>query len=160
MKKVFFIFTMLLGLIMTSNTMMAQGISPFSSDASDDWAGSYYGDLTKVYMNSDKSPVSGVTSKVVVNSTGTINITMDEFSIGNMPGTIAISANNITVNVDGSFSQTCSRCVTLRILGIPTRYDANIQGSIENGHLVYTITVNSQYSGAPFTAIVTFEGSK
>lgn len=160
MKKVVFIFTMLLCLVMTSNTMVAQGYTPFSTFSSEDLAGTYYGDLTKVYMNSDKDPVSGVSSSVVVNSTGTINISMDEFSVGNMPGTIAISANNISVNEDGSFSQTCSRCVTLKILGIPTRYDALVEGTIKNDQLVYTITVNSEYSGAAFTAIVTFEGSK
>ena len=29
-----------------------------------------------------------------------------------------------------------------------------------NGELTYTITVNSEYSGALFTAIVTFKGNK
>lgn len=160
MKIVFFIFTMIFCLAMTSNSVVAQNVTSYEAMDTKSVDGDYNGDLIKVYMNSDKDPVYGVTSKVTTNTSGTINISMDAFQIGNMPGTIAISANNLTLNGAGNFTQTCSRCVTLKILGIPTRYDALVQGSIENGHLVYTITVNSEYSGAPFTAIVTFDGSK
>lgn len=160
MKKILFIFTMLFCLAVTSNSMAAQSFASYSVLDVESLDGDYNGNLTKVYMNSDKDPVYGVTSKVTTNTSGTINISMDAFQIGNMPGTIAISANNIAVSETGSFSQTCSRCVTLRVLGFPTRYDALVQGSIRDGQLVYTITVNSEYSGAAFTAIVTFEGSK
>lgn len=158
-KKILFL-AMLFVLAMTNSTVVAQGFSPLATVSSDELAGSYYGDLTRVYMNSEKDPVENMTSTVSVNSSGTINISMDAFQIGSMPGTIAISASNISVGDNGEFSQTCSRCVTLRILGVPTRYDALVSGTIKNGELTYTITVNSEYSGALFTAIVTFEGSK
>lgn len=160
MKKILFMLVALLTISASTMSVSAQVSNSFATVAAGDYAGTYNGDLTKVYMNTDKDPVSGVTSTVTENTSGTINIHMDAFQIGSMPGTITIDANNIAVNSDGTFAQTCTRAVTLRILGIPTRYNAYVDGSIVNGELTYTITVNSEYSGALFTAIVTFKGNK
>ncbi len=160
MKKFLFMLVALLTISASTMSVSAQVSSSFATFAAGDYAGTYNGDLTKVYMNTDKDPVSGVTSTVRENTSGTINIHIDAFQIGSMPGTITIDANNIAVNADGTFAQTCNRAVTLRILGIPTSYNAYVEGSIVNGELTYTITVNSEYSGALFTAIVTFVGNK
>lgn len=160
MKNILFMLVALLTISASTMSVSAQVSNSFATVAAGDYAGTYNGDLTKVYMNTDKDPVSGVTSTVTENTSGTINIHMDAFQIGSMPGTITIDANNIAVNSDGTFAQTCTRAVTLRILGIPTRYNAYVDGSIVNGELTYTITVNSEYSGALFTAIVTFKGNK
>lgn len=160
MKKILFMLVALLTISASTMSVSAQVSNSFATVAAGDYAGTYNGDLTKVYMNTDKDPVSGVTSTVTENTSGTINIHMDAFQIGSMSGTITIDANNIAVNSDGTFAQTCTRAVTLRILGIPTRYNAYVDGSIVNGELTYTITVNSEYSGALFTAIVTFKGNK
>lgn len=160
MKNILFMLVALLTISASTMNVSAQVSNSFATVAAGDYAGTYNGDLTKVYMNTDKDPVSGVTSTVTENTSGTINIHMDAFQIGSIPGTITIDANNIAVNSDGTFAQTCTRAVTLRILGIPTRYNAYVDGSIVNGELTYTITVNSEYSGALFTAIVTFKGNK
>ena len=160
MKRLFLLYALLFGLFVTNGTIAAKDFQTFTEISGEELSSSYSGNLTRVYMNSEKNPVSDKTSNVTQNASGTINISMDAFQIGSMPGTIAITANNIAVNADGTFSQTCNRCVTLRILGIPTRYTAFVEGTIKDGNLTYTITVNSEYSNAPFTAIVTFEGTK
>ena len=160
MKRLFLLYVLLVGFFMTNSTIEAKDSQVLAKISNEELTGSYNGYLTKVYMNSEKDPVSNKTSDVTQNANGTINIAMNAFQIGNMPGTITITANNIAVNADGTFSQTCNRCVTLRIIGIPTRYTALVEGSIKDGELIYTITVNSEYSNAPFTAIVTFEGNK
>lgn len=160
MKKILFVLVALLTISASTMSVSAQVFNSFATFAAGDYAGTYNGDLTKVYMNTDKKPVSGITSTVTENASGTINIHIDAFQIGSMPGTITIDANNIAVNSDGSFAQSCTRAVTLRILGISKRYNAYVEGSIVNGELTYTITVNSEYSGAAFTAIVTFKGNK
>lgn len=160
MKKILFMLVALLTISASTMSISAQVSNSFATVSDGEYAGTYNGDLTKVYMNTDKNPVSGVSATVTENASGTINIHMDAFQIGSMPGTITIDANNIAVNSDGTFAQTCTRAVTLRIIGIPTRYNAYVEGSIVNGELTYTVTVNSEYSGAAFTAIVTFEGNK
>lgn len=160
MKKILFILVALLTISASTMSVLAQVSNSFATFAAGDYAGTYNGDLTKVYMNTDKDPVSGVSSTVTENASGTINIHIDAFQIGSMPGTITIDANNIAVNSDGSFTQSCTRAVTLRILGIAKRYNAYVEGSIVNGELTYTITVDSEYSGAAFTAIVTFKGNR
>lgn len=158
-----FLFSLVALLVVSASNMSsnAQVFNSFASTISaEDLAGNYNGDLTKVYMNGDKDPVEGKISTVSLNSNGSIKIHMDAFQIGSMPGTITIDANNISVGTDGNFDTTCSKCVVLRILGIPTRYNAHVVGQIKNGELTYTLTVNSEYSGAPFTAEVTFKGEK
>ncbi len=160
MKKILFMLVALLTISASTMSVSAQVSNSIATIAEGEYAGTYNGDLTKVYMNAEKNPINGVSSTVTENASGTINIHMDSFQIGSMPGTITIDANNIAVGSDGSFAQSCSRCVTLRILGIPTRYTAYVEGSIVDGELTYTITVNSEYSSAAFTAIVTFEGNK
>lgn len=160
MKKILFMLVALLTISASTMSVSAQVSNSFATFAVGDYAGTYNGDLTKVYMNTDKNPVSGVTSTVTENTSGTVNIHIDAFQIGSMPGTITIDANNIAVNSDGTFAQTCTRAVTLRIIGVAKRYNAYVEGKFENGELTYTITVDSEYSGAAFTAIVTFKGNK
>lgn len=122
--------------------------------------GIYSGRLSKVYMNGDKSPVENIETTVSENSDGTFNLHIDAFKVGKMPGTIKVDAQNVKIPTDGtSFSQNCTKAVNLTILGfIPANYDALIEGSLVNGKLTYTLTVNAEYSNAPFTAIVTFTG--
>ena len=77
------------------------------------------------------------------------------------PGTITVDAEKIKIaSANSSFTATCTKAVNLKIFGfIPANYTAYVTGSVENGKLVYTLTVNAEYSNAPFTAIVTFEGN-
>ena len=63
-------------------------------------------------------------------------------------------------NKHSIFNQTCNNAVKLKIGFIPLKYDALVSGSFSGNHLNYTVTVNAEYSNAPFTAIVTFEGTK
>lgn len=158
MKKLMFIMMMLLGFVATSSSVYAQSVSVQSAE---DIEGSYTGSLTKVYMNGDKSPVSPIETVVTSNGDGTYNFHIDAFKVGKMPGTITVDAKNIEISsANSAFAATCANAVNLKIFGfIPAYYTANVTGSIENGKLIYTLTVNAEYSNAPFTAIVTFEGN-
>lgn len=158
MKKFMFIMMMLLGFVATSSSVYAQNVSVQSAE---DIEGIYTGKLSKVYMNGDKSPVSPIETVVSSNGDGTYNFHIDAFQVGKMPGTITVDANDIRIpSANSTFTTTCTNAVNLKILGfIPAKYTANVTGSIEDGKLVYTLTVNAEYSNAPFTAIVTFEGT-
>lgn len=153
-----FIMMMLLGFVATSSSVYAQHVSVQSAE---DIEGIYTGELSKVYMNGDKSPVSPIETVVTSNGDGTYNFHIDAFQVGKMPGTITVDAKNIKISsANCSFTATCTNAVNLTIFGlIPANYTANVTGTIENGKLVYTLTVNAEYSNAPFTAIVTFEGT-
>lgn len=158
MKKLMFLMMMLLGFVATSSSVYAQNVSVQSAENIE---GNYTGSLTKVYMNGDKSPVSPIETAVSSNGDGTYNFHIDAFQVGKMPGTITVDANDIEIpSANCSFTATCTNAVNLNIFGfIPAYYTANVTGSIENGKLIYTLTVNAEYSNAPFTAIVTFEGN-
>ncbi len=158
MKKLMFIMMMLLGFVATSSSVYAHSVSVQSAE---DIEGSYTGSLTKVYMNGDKSPVSPIETVVTSNGDGTYNFHIDAFQVGKMPGTITVDAKNIEISsANSTFTATCTNAVNLKIFGfIPAKYTAYVTGSIENGKLIYTLTVNAEYSSAPFTAIVTFEGN-
>lgn len=157
MKKFMFIMMMLLGFVATSS-VYAQNVSVQSAE---DIEGIYTGKLSKVYMNGDKSPVSPIETVVTSNGDGTYNFHIDAFQVGKMPGTITVDAKKINIpSANCSFTATCTKAVKLTLLNIiPAKYTANVTGSIENGKLIYTLTVNAEYSNAPFTAIVTFEGN-
>ena len=152
-----FIMMMLLGFVATSSSVYAQSVSVQSAEEIE---GIYTGKLSKVYMNSDKPEVSPIETVVTGNGDGTYNFHIDAFQVGKMPGTITVDAKNIKIpSANSTFTATCTDAVNLKILGfIPANYTANVTGSIENGKLTYTLTVNAEYSNAPFTAIVTFEG--
>lgn len=158
MKKFMFIMMMLLGFVATSSRVYAKSASVQSAE---DIEGIYTGSLTKVYMNGDKSPVSPIETVVSSNGDGTYNFHIDAFQVGKMPGTITVDAEKIKItSANSSFTATCTKAVKLKIFGfIPANYTAYVTGSVENGKLVYTLTVNAEYSNAPFTAIVTFEGN-
>ncbi|WP_412706854.1 hypothetical protein [Bacteroides hominis] len=86
---------------------------------------------------------------------------IDSFKIGSMPGSITVDAMDITVPTSGgNFSQTCESAVKLKIGILPLSYDALVEGEITGNYLKFTVTVNTQYSGSLFEAIVTFEGTK
>jgi hypothetical protein len=68
-----------------------------ASDGSSLKEGVYKGALTYVYMNGDKAPYSPIEAELTVNANGTINLYVDAFKIGKMPGTITIDAKKITV---------------------------------------------------------------
>lgn len=145
----------------SANVVVEDNMLPKTSCYAEDLAGDYDGSFTYVYMNGEKAPVSGIISKVTDNGDGTVNIHIDGFQIGSMPGSITVEADSIIVpSMGGSFNQLCGEAVELAIGFIPFKYDAWVSGSFSGDHLNYTVRVNTEYSGAPFTAIVTFDGNK
>ncbi len=164
MRKQIILGIALLGMVAFSNSVSANSVvesNMFQTSLyAENLMGNYDGSLTYVYMNGEKDPVSNITSNVTDNGDGTVNIHIDGFKIGSMPGSITVDAMDITVPASGNFNQTCNDAVKLKIGFIPLKYDALVSGSFSGNHLNYTVTVNAEYSSAPFTAIVTFDGDK
>ena len=151
LKKVFIWGIALFGMTAISSNVSASAASDVYSVATvaESLEGNYQGNLIRVYMN------------VTDNGDGTVNIHIDSFKIGSMPGSITVDAMDITVPASGgNFSQTCESAVKLKIGILPLSYDALVEGEITGNYLKFTVTVNTQYSGSLFEAIVTFEGTK
>jgi len=118
------------------------------------------GTLTRVYMNGEKTSGQSVTGTVTDNGDGTINITLDEFKVGKMPGYISVEANNIPVTGSSFNESLVENAVKLRIISTSS-FDASIAGTYDGTNLVFTVsTVDAKYLGVSFQAIVTFNGSK
>ena len=62
MKKFLFMLVALLTISASTMSVSAQVSSSFATFAAGDYAGTYNGDLTKVYMNTDKNPNSVFTT--------------------------------------------------------------------------------------------------
>lgn len=71
MKKFLFMLVALLTISASTMSISAQVSNSFATFAAGDYAGTYNGDLTKVYMNTDKDPVSsyGLTDFLLLYST-------------------------------------------------------------------------------------------
>ena len=163
LKKVFIWGIALFGMTAISSNVSASAASDVYSVATvaESLEGNCQGNLIRVYMNGEKNPVYGKVANVTDNGDGTVNIHIDSFKIGSMPGSITVDAMDITVPASGgNFSQTCESAVKLKIGILPLSYDALVEGEITGNYLKFTVTVNTQYSGSLFEAIVTFEGTK
>lgn len=165
-RKLLFMTVALLGMaVLSSNAFASESINMFNLESMSEvssYDGTYYGTLTRVYMNGEKTTGQSVTAYVEDNGDGTINLSLGSFQVGSMPGSIAVQADNITVNSDGSFNvPTADNAVILKILGITSKFDASIVGQLNGNSLTFTVnTINAKYLGVSFEAIVTFEGSK
>lgn len=86
-----------------------------ANDGSSLKEGVYKGALTYVYMNGDKDPYSPIEAELTVNANGTINLYVDAFQIGKMPGTITIDAKKLLSQMAHSnkilTKPSCSRCL-------------------------------------------------
>lgn len=144
------------------NSSASASVNSVASVSAVSYAGTYNGTLTRVYMNGEKTTGQSVTATVEDNSDGTINLYLNSFKAGSMPGTIAVEAYNVTVNSDGSFNMpTAANSVILTILGAESTYDASVVGQFNGNSLTFTVTtIDAKYLFVDFTAIVTFEGSK
>lgn len=131
-----------------------------ASDGSSLKEGVYKGALTYVYMNGDKDPYSPIEAELTVNANGTINLYVDAFKIGKMPGTITIDAQKITVT-DGSFKQDIDKAILFKMPLIPKKeFKANVDGSQTGNDLKFTVSsIDATYLGVSFKAVVTFEGT-
>ena len=161
MKKFILLSISLISLFVLSNKTYAYcDVNTFEQVLSQSLAGTYKGSLAEVYMNGSKDPVPNMSSDMQQNGDGTYTLIINPFKIGSMPGSISVQASGINVDVSGSFSQVCSKAVTLRVGRLPLSYDAFVHGTVIAGKLIYTVEVNAEYSGAPFTARVKFDGDK
>lgn len=131
-----------------------------ASDGSSLKEGVYKGALTYVYMNGEKDPYNPIEAELTVNANGTINLYVDAFQIGKMPGTITIDAQNITVT-DGAFNQDVDKAILFKMPLVSTKkFKANVNGSQTGDELKFTVTsIGATYLGVSFNAVVTFEGT-
>lgn len=131
-----------------------------ASDGSSLKEGVYKGALTYVYMNGEKDPYSPIEAELTVNANGTINIYVDAFQIGKMPGTITIDAKNIAVT-DGAFNQDVEKAILLKLpLTSKKEFKANVTGSQTGTDFTFTVTsIDATYLGIKFDAVVTFKGT-
>lgn len=159
MKKIFMIAIAMLGFVAmagATNVMSSElEINTLSATTV-----SYLGGFTSVNMNGKpKDPVSDKVTTVVSDGNTISSLTSESFQVGKMPGSILISASNLTIDSStGGLSGSCT--VKLTILGIPTDYTGTIVGSIMNGNLVYTVKCPAKWLGVSFDTEVTFEGEE
>ena len=118
MKKIFMIAIAMLGFVAmagATNVMSSElEINTLSATTV-----SYLGGFTSVNMNGKpKDPVSDKVTTVVSDGNTISSLTSESFQVGKMPGSILISASNLTIDSStGGFSGSCT--VKLTILGIP-----------------------------------------
>lgn len=129
MKKLIIMAVALFGMTaLSSNAFAAESVNEVAAMSETTSAVTVTGTLTRVYMNGEKTAGQTVTGTVQDNGDGTINITLDEFKVGKMPGYISIVANNISVN-GGSFNETfvegAVKFASLRLLRSMLRYQAH-----------------------------------
>ena len=142
MKKVLMVIVAMFGIIAMSNAATTaateMGISTLAATTVD-----YVGDFTKVDMNgSTKAPVKDKVTTVVSDGATISSLASEAFQVGKMPGTIKITASNLTIDPStGNFSGT-------------------ISGTIANGKLVYDVKCLATWLGIPFDTAVTFEGNE
>lgn len=115
------------------------------------------GTLTRVYMNGEKQTGQEVTATVTDNGNGTIDLTLEKFKVGSMPGYISVEAYEIPVS-SGNFNvPIVYDAVKLKIIGTSS-FDASVVGTYKDGSLSFTVqTVDAKYLGIPFEAIVSFQ---
>ncbi|MCH3995590.1 MAG: calycin-like domain-containing protein [Prevotella sp.] len=161
-KKSFILAIALFGMTSLSGSLFAGELyNGFSSTTvAESVEGNYNGSLNYVNMNgSVKDPVPNITAQVTENTDGSFNINIPAFQVGSMPGSITVNATDL--DNSGNFNKTCNDAVILTILGIKSKFDAQVSGSIVGSTLNFSIiTVGATYLGIPFSAEVHFAGTK
>lgn len=158
MKKVLMVIVAMFGIIAMSNAATTaateMGISTLAATTVD-----YVGDFTKVDMNgSTKAPVKDKVTTVVSDGATISSLVSEAFQVGKMPGTIKITASNLTIDPStGNFSGACT--VTLKTVR-EKDYAGTISGTIANGKLVYDVKCLATWLGIAFDTAVTFEGNE
>ena len=95
-------------------------------------SGNYLGQFTRIYMNGEKKVDAKDFTAKVSQSGSSINLHIDAFKLGRMPGNVTIGANNIVLKPE-----------------------------IVNNVLNFTVTsINASYLGISFTASISFKGTK
>lgn len=119
----------------------------------------YVGGFTSVNMNGNpKNPVTDKVTTVVSDGTTLVSLVSEAFQVGDMPGSIQITASNLAIDAStGEFSGSCTVRLTI-VKG--TDYAGTISGTIANGKLVYTVDCPATWLGIPFKTNVTFEGEE
>lgn len=150
-------------LVLMMLAIVSMFVMPNKANASDGSSlkeGVYKGALTYVFMNGEKDPYSPIEAELTVNANGTINIYVDAFQIGKMPGTITIDAKNIAVT-DGTFNQDVDKAILLKMpLVSKKEFKANVNGSQTGNDFKFTVSsIDATYLGIKFNAVVTFEGT-
>lgn len=158
MKKVLMVIVAMFGIVAMSNAATTAatefGISTLATTTVD-----YVGGFTSVNMNgNEKNPVKDKVTTVVSDGTTITSLVSESFQVGDMPGSIQISAYNLPIDAStGEFSGSCT--VRLTILG-STDFAGTITGTVANGKLVYTVDCPATWLGIPFKTKVTFEGEE
>lgn len=161
-KKSFILAMALFGMAAISGSLSAgeayDGLS--SATVAESVEGNYNGSLDYVNMNgSVKDPVPNITAEVTENTDGSFNIKIPAFQVGSMPGTITINATDL--DNSGNFNKRCSKAVILTILGIKSKFDAQVSGNIVGNTLSFSVTtVGATFLGIPFSTEVHFTGTK
>ncbi len=132
----------------------------FASDSSNSVDGATAVASTTTYTGSMDVTMGGKTSTIghftqVTDNGSDIDMYIPAFKVGKMPGTIEVDATGVAI--DGSTNR-YSGVVTLKILGVPTDYDAEISVTAYDANtLQYTLNVkDARFLGIPFEAKVVF----
>lgn len=149
MKRFLLMTIMLLGFAAMST------ISAASATTDEETTSTYYTGTLTTKMASGTTRTTSNFEKSYITSNGTFGI--EKFSIGSMPGTITVKADNFVA--DG-ITRTYKDAVSLTIFGGDAGdYDADIWATLQDGNLVYHIEVDADYGLISFTATVDFTGT-
>lgn len=120
----------------------------------------YKGKLTRVYVNSEKTPPAETVVSYATVQDGHISIRLPRRKIGKMPGAVGIEANRLRLEPDGTFDQTVANAVKVKIMGTSS-YNARVSGRLSAGVLTYTVsTIKARYMLVPIQVTVSFKGKR
>lgn len=120
----------------------------------------YKGRLTKVYVNGEKTPPAETVISYATVRDGYISIRMPRRKIGKMPGTVGVEAHHLRLNPNGTFDQTVTKAVKVKIMGTSS-YNARVSGRLSGNTLTYTVsTIKARYMLVPIHVAVDFKGQR
>lgn len=120
----------------------------------------YKGKLTRVYVDGEKTPPNETVVSYVTVQGGYFSIRMPRRKIGKMPGSVGIEANRLMLHPNGTFDQTVSKAVKVKIVGT-TSYKARVSGRLSGNSLTYTVeTIKARYMLVPIRVVITFKGQR
>ena len=153
-KRILFIMFALLSVVAFSNKALANSDVDLNTLSE---TKEISGILTRVYMNGEKQTGQEVTATVTDNGNRTIDLTLEKFKVGSMPGYISAEAYDIPIKLGNFNVPVVYDAVKLKIIGTSS-FDASVVGTYNDGNLNFTVhTVDAKYLGIPFEAIVTFQ---
>lgn len=145
-KKILFIVILFLLQSLHANSFIYSSIIG-TSDCRLDSISQYVGSIDKVLFNGkEKDKVNNVSCFVYNNSDNSISISVKDFQVGSMPGSISYKFEKLSPD---NFSSTQGDAIIFSIPILPDKkYDGYIEGSLRGDSLEYTIkTIDATYFG-------------